>query len=308
MKKFILKIFLFIAPVVVVVVAFIIIYHESLPAPKITSSLSLNEKLIRFRRTKADFLVIGSSMSLSNFNSERMVKWINSDSYFNFSSWGSKMHDSWLQTRIYCSYHQPKIVFINSNIVDFRKEDIVYDEKEVEKYFQSYPWNDWWYYLNHIDVNYYLVQAKDLKPLLQTDLDYSSLLFDKYGAIPFGDTNFKKEDDRWNEKHDTIKALEFQYECLDSLSDFLMGKKIKFVFIYCPTRKELSSSYQAENILNNKKRVKEIVEKHGGLFYDSSEIVWDDSLFVDSIHFNKKGSATYTDSCMKKVLPYLIRD
>ncbi|HAP02234.1 MAG TPA: hypothetical protein DCQ93_09955, partial [Bacteroidetes bacterium] len=75
-----------------------------------------------------------------------------------------------------------------------------------------------------------------------------------------------------------------------------------------PTRKELSSSYQAENILNNKKRVKEIVEKHGGFFYDSSEIVWDDSLFVDSIHFNKKGSATYTDSCMKKVLPYLIRD
>lgn len=303
MRAFLKKFVVFFIIPISVIVLFVTLKYEDVPAPKLTWSYSLNEKLFAFNNYNCDFLCIGSSMALNNVNSESVVKELNTERYFNFASWGTRIVDLYPFLEVYLEKYHPKLIFLVSNTMDFEptEQDLEADQiKERIKY--PYPFITPAYYLVHFDLHYYYKYYQLNKLYKFTDTINQSMKFDSYGGVVL-DTKRKipAYDEYWYKKLDFDLITNTNYYYLDTISRILNERGIKFVFVQSPVRGGLADSNYWANINKHKQRVRGILNKYDHLFIDEADHRWPDSLFFDYGHFRKEGAQIFTRRFVKKI-------
>jgi len=302
MNYFLKRTLIFITIPVISTIILVIIFSDILPAPKITDRYSFNEKVFHFDDFECDYLCIGSSMALNNFDSDEIVDELSTTNYFNFACWGVKPTDNYFLLKVYLSKYNPKYIFFVSNVMDFLRPVYPLNENQIKlrilypnKFFKPF------YYLTHLDLKYYYKYFELNKLNKFTDTINESLLFDEYGGvllvandIPHVSTPY------WNIRLEFDQIVEENYDYLDSTLRLLTSKNINFIFIQTPLREGLIDKEYRVNINNHNNKVKTILDKYDQLYINATEIIWPDTMFFDYGHFHKQGAKVFTNYCLNK--------
>ncbi len=306
MKLFLRKILLFliICSLQCFLCIVLYLYHynikltSSTPAPNISDSYSFNHKMNFMRNKTAKILAIGSSMSMSNINSQVITEKFQTTSYLNYSSWGLNMFDIYRILKIVSKKQTPSTLIISSNIMDFYDNDKKFEQEVLSKFLTEKSTIK--YHLTNLNINYYLDNLKQSRNY-QNNENYQSLKYDQYGGIELNSNHFKIHKDRWNDSAISKDISEKKYSYLDSISHYCKGNKIKLLFFQSPFRKEIAQKINSTLLQNHIAKVKYILSKRKHDFIDATEIPWEDSLFVDATHFNSNGAKKYTKFCLDKI-------
>jgi hypothetical protein len=271
---------------------------KDIPPPNFSNSIAFNDKLLFIQNKKADVVSIGSSMTANNMDSETIVKQFNTESYLNTASWGVCMKDIFLLFKSYSQFHKPKVCIMSSNLIDFEDKKIAIDNEQLYNFISSDKSENCFFYFKKINVSYYANYSITLKEYKHNKTIYEYLGYDKYGAVLLDSANFQITKERWNQPTFTAPQ-EPQYAYLDSLSTFCKNNDIKFYFFESPFRAGLyeSEHLDTHTIQKHVNRVRALLEARGQFFVDSNIKIWKDSLFLDAIHFHKRGAQMYTQYC-----------
>ena len=314
MRRFIIKIIIFSLYCILIfglfAVGYILKYKVTLndtPAPHLSNSFSLNEKLEFFRKTKkkADIITIGSSISLNNIHSKTIVEKFHTDAYLNAASWGMNMEDNYLLLKVLCEIHIPTQVIIASNISEFQLPSKKAKFSVLKKYLGSSDFVSKCYHLTCFSLSYYIEYFKYAKIVRHSKDDYAYLAFDKYGGINLDDHNFKINQQRWIADFETGQIIENNYSYIDSISAFCKAKRITLCYFQSPFREGLYSKFD-EKKLNELgsliSKTEKILKRDGHFFINSNKVLWEDNLFVDGEHLHTKGAKAFTDYCLDQII------
>ncbi len=296
---FFLSYFILLSGIIISILTFT--YHvsfEDLPAPNISNSFSLNDKLDAIRNRKSDIIAIGSSITLNDLSSEVVVQNLKDTTFLNIAAWGLNMMDSYRLLQSYCMMHTPRILIISSSMTDFYLDPKVFNTVEVGNYLSTK--NSWKYYIKNFNLKYYMQNALNRKKYKASNNIYESLIYDKYGSVLLNPVGFQIDSERWNVAFKK-PPLERNYNYLDSISIFCKSRNIKLLFFQSPVRKGLFDKMDHTALNTHISRVTAILSKNHNLFVNSTVTDWDDSLFVDAIHLNTNGANLYTQYCFKEV-------
>jgi hypothetical protein len=146
MKKFLKNFAFFFGPIVLLLFGIILYFvihldvrYKDLPAPNLSASYSFNTKMEFIKNKQAKVVTIGSSMSLNNVGSDAIVKYLKTEAYLNFSSWGFNIQDVFYCLQFVNRNYKPKVLIMSVNLVDFIERDISksIDYKGVEQYLSA---------------------------------------------------------------------------------------------------------------------------------------------------------------------------
>ena len=277
---------------------------STIPAPHFNNNYSFNDKLDFSRNKQADILTIGSSMSLNNLSSNIIVENFKSKSYLNLSAWGLQIPCIFDLLKINTQNYKPKVLIISSNTIDFGDDSESsqhYDLNELDDFLHSKY--SLLFHLKHFNIEYYKDNCRLIKLIKSSRTMYKSLKYDQYGGVEFEPKNFMISPERWSQDYITFANIKGNknYESLDSISSFCFKHQIKLLFFQSPTRSVLIDENEQKNLDLHIKRIKKMVEKRGHFFVNSNGREWDDSLYVDGIHLNSKGSKLYTKYCFDQL-------
>lgn len=273
---------------------------NDIPAPELSNSYSLNDKLNFSRNKKASVLALGSSMTLTNIDSRVIINSMKTSDYLNFSSWGLNMHDIFELVTIYSSFSQPKTIILSTNMVDFLSDEKNYSSSELIDFLNE----DFvlGYHLSHFNLKYYLEKSVYTKKVKSGTNFYESLVYDKWGGILFDTTNFQKSAQRWNESYVKKGVINSNYLYFSKIATFCKDKKIQLFVFQSPIRENLYKKVSHTILNKHIGRLKKLTLKNKHCFVDATQAVWNDSLFVDGIHFNFMGADLYTRYCMNEIM------
>jgi hypothetical protein len=294
-NKFLLKILLFVLPVLVF---FEVLFRLGF-SPIVTDSTLFDIKMLTVQKRHIKdikLLSMGSSINLYELDSKIMVQ--NFDiPYYNFASWSLQIADMKRLLTDLVKTNKPKYVIICSSFPDF-----------------ILPPNN--SYLGYINANNFI--KHDLPELFYFKNYYSihqivwrkfhtyPLMLDDWGGASLSAKNINK--DKWDE-HDIFptKYTLANYGALDSLSAFLNKQNIKFIFVQVPIKKSYTNTDTSKQIIQSHfDKCKSIVERQGGIYlnyYNTS--IFTDSLFIDQYHLQDAGAVILTKeivSDLKKIV------
>lgn len=305
MKKFLRNLFLFLAPLCIVIfgltgyaVKKYNIRYTELPAPNLSASYSYNKKIEFIKNRKADIMTIGSSMSLNNVYSESVIKHFNNNAYLNVSSWGLTIRDIYFLLKFQSGYLGAKTVIISSNIIDFAERETAaksIDYKSVENYLSASAFLTDLYYRSYTPS--YLIEKFEYgKKVVHNIHDYDCLNYDAYGAVMMDSAGFNIDSNRWNE-HKFPHADQISYNYLDSIGSFCQNKGIRLIFVHTPYRSAITMlpTFETNRMNEHIRNVEKIANRHEFTFINSTVQLWEDNLFVDASHFNSSGAQKFTD-------------
>ncbi len=286
-------------------------YHKlslkDIPAPKISDSFSLNEKLefIRKNRKATKIMGLGASTALNNLHSKTITDRFNSHSYINVSSWGMNMKDNYYVLKLLYDIHVPATIIMASNISEFQSVPVKKLNYAMAKdYLLASDRVANLYHLRCFSLSYYLEHLINAKKWRTHKNEYAYLGFDPYGGVNLDSTNFNIDPVRWNSSFEHGKIEHHNYQYLDSISEFCKANNIKIHFFHCPFREGLYTNlnhHQLTELNMHTKKVEEILTSDDHIFVNSTEVIWDDELFVDGEHFNEHGARAFTQYCFDKI-------
>lgn len=313
MNNFLKKIVLFSSLCIVLSLGVIGVYvfkykisKNDIPAPPLSDSYSLNEKLEFLRATKkeAQVLAIGSSIALNNLHSETIAKRIQGNTFLNASSWGMNMGDNYsLLKAIYDVYH-PTTLIIASSISEFELPAKKADYKRVQKYLTAGSFSAKMHHITCFNLRYYMDNAKYKKLVQSVKNQYEYLVFDQYGGVNIDDTDFEIDQRRWNVDFDSKKMSSSNYDYVDSISAFCKLKNVRLLFFQSPFRKGIYSKLDTKKSSELKAhvaRIAEILKRDQHVLIDADNVLWEDDLFIDGEHFSAKGAKTFTSYCFDQL-------
>ena len=297
---------------VVVSVIYIYVYKitiDDIPAPALSDSYSLNQKLqfLRKNEKSAHILAIGSSITLNNLHSETVVNKLKTTSYFNVASWGMNIEDDYLLLKVMHEVYKVDTIIIASSISEFELPVKVINHKRIKRYLASGNFVASLFHIKCFNLRYMVDNTKYTKQVKASKNQYESLIFDQYGAVEIDDTDFKIDPDRWDDNFNEDKLNLSNFSYLDSISSFCKSNGIKLLFFQSPFRKgifENLNTKKSEALDQYVKRISGILKRDDHIFVDSDKILWDDSLFVDSEHMSVKGAKLFTEYCFDQVNNY----
>ncbi|MEY4573633.1 MAG: hypothetical protein RLZ10_2932 [Bacteroidota bacterium] len=251
----------------------------------VSNSISFNSKASFIYKNKlklknADYVIIGSSMSLNNIDGEYLEK-ISNKRVINLSSWGMKIHDfKGFLTRI----HSNSTIIVNISFTDFGKT-------WIEKY-SHFPFGDQNEYSNKLSNLSTFRQQVDQVGKYTNDSasrDYTSLNFDNTGSVLLSKRNFHISPKRWEGVYDAPSILELE-NFVDQLA-FL--EKYKVYLFFSPER----GKYKTTNKYNSLSRLEAELKcrYRNVLFFNNYNQNYSDSMFVDCYHFNDEGAKKYSE-------------
>lgn len=300
MKKFLVRCSLFgIFPVGLVVLILLITDSDYRPAPMVTNSYCLNEKLLAFNQLDNEYLAVGSSITLNNLHSQEVTKQIGSTDFVNMAAWGMRMDDIFKLTSACFQVFQPKVVFLASNVDDFYVSKIEFQPAEVADMLKGplLPL----VYARHLNPPYYYRRYFDNQVNKENRNLYRSVQFDAFGGIPLEADGFEMDSSRWNKVTDFADVNPQNYDYLDSLCRLLQDQGVGLLVFQSPIRSALLKEPGIEQqFLHHKSRVAAIVKRYGHEYIDGSDKWWPDSLFVDYGHFSEEGARAFTAYCLEK--------
>ncbi len=296
MKKFIYSLFLFFLILLLPTAALIAVFHKYIPGPKITNSYSLNEKN-KFLQSKKDLqvevLTLGSSIALNNAHSGVIKDMMNINSYINTAAWGLRISQIYDITKSLLPDYNPGKVILTANVVDFYPPEIQLDVKNITDFVKDKSTLK--YQFRFFETDYFFRRLYTNRRNFSTNKIYMSLNFDNYGAVMFQKDGFEKNDDRWKKPIHFKPIRQENYIYLDSLASLFSLKGIEFIYVQTPIRKGMLNDGYSENIIKHIDKIKAILGKYPNTFFvDGTKRVWDDSLFVDTQHFNSKGAEGFS--------------
>lgn len=310
MKKFTLKLLsfsFFLLPIIGISLFMYvnIIGKENLPALNFSNSYSYNEK-IRFLKNHSitpKIIAVGSSMTLNNLHSEVVTKEFRNDKYLNVSSWGLRISESYrLLKRLYNLYEFNQVISV-VNIVDFKKDSKKIDCNYVHNYLTNNDLKTTFSIVKNFDLNYYLKNIDYANYVRNCSNDYQYLNYDDFGMVKLRSDGFNINESRWINKHLDIEPDATEYSYLDSISNFCTEKNLEYYVFHSPHRKGLIqelSLLEKEIYNSHLKKIDSIIsDKH--YFVNSNDTTWNDTLFVDGIHFNEQGAGLFTQYCFDKI-------
>jgi hypothetical protein len=287
MKRFLKRVFVFLLPLLLAALGFLVWNHRYIASPRVTNSCCLNEKMYRSPREPLDVLAVGSSMTLCNLESSTLVEGLGNPRFYNFANWGFSIEDIRYFTPLLADQYRPSMFIISSNVVDFRPRDLEYDIDEVRSYLKLS--SRWSAYLKHADLKYYIENTADNRENRRSLNIYSSLLFDSWGGIALEKEGFQIRPQRWGKGVSFDLLDEAAYGELETICRMLKKRSIKLVFVLSPLREGLVDEAYRQGIVKHSMRVRQIVESAGGIFIDSTRSVWPDEMFVDGTHLHAEG-------------------
>lgn len=267
---------------------------KDIPPPNLSNSFSLNDKLYMIRNKKSNTVAIGSSITLNDLSSEVVVKNLKDTSFLNISSWGLTIKDIYKLLKSYSMVHIPRTLIISSNMTDFYIDPKNFNYVEVGNYLKAK--NTFLFHVKNFNLKYYISNSYNGKKYRASKHMYESLMYDKYGSVLLESDHFSIDSSRWNRAF-VKEPLQINYDYLDSISAFCKQEKIKLIFLQAPVRKSLFKHTDNTVFNNHVRKVETILSKNGDAFVNSTVVDWDDTLYVDAIHFNSYGAKLYTQYC-----------
>lgn len=250
-----------------------------------------------------DVLVVGSSMSLNNVNTESVTQHFGK-AYLNLSSWGQNLEEDYRLIKVFAKHLKPRVILISGNYMDFNESPRNIQFDLVEKYvYENSFFSSLYQSLGFSSFR----SSKELYTYRQKSFDhnYEYLGFDANGGVNFDPLKFNISPVRW--KGNSIEKFSFSernYHYLDSISSFCSVNNVLFAYIQTPFRKEYYSLL-TENDLNkyriHTEKIKSVLDKRSQRFINMSDSSWHDSLFVDYSHLNKIGSKKFTDYFLSQI-------
>jgi hypothetical protein len=300
MKKFLVRCSIFgVFPVGLLVLILLLTDQRYRPAPMVTNSYCLNEKLLAFNKLDNDYLAIGSSITLNNLHSEEVVDQIGSPDFVNMAAWGMRMDDIFKLTSACYQVFQPKVVFLASNVDDFYVSKIEFQPEEVAGVLKGPFWP--LVYARHLNPPYYYRRYFDNQVNKEHRNLYRSVYFDAFGGVPLETNGFETDSGRWNKITDFEGVNTQNYDYLDSLCRLVQDQQGSLVFLQSPIRSALLKKPGiAQQFSDHKNRVAAIVKRYGHEYIDGSDVAWPDSLFVDYGHLSEEGARAFTAYCLEK--------
>jgi hypothetical protein len=283
------------------------ISSNDIPSPHLSKSFSLNEKAEFLRQLKknANVLAIGSSISLNNLHSATIAKQMQPSTFLNASSWGMGMRDNYLLLKILYETYHPNTLMMASSFSEFeRSSEIMENCNLVKEYLTMSNFNSNLCHAKYFDLRYYMDNTKYKKHVQTAQNAYEYLVFDQYGGVNIDDTNFKINQRRWKANFDMKKIVAVNYDYLDSISTYCKLKGIKLLFFHSPLRKGIYINLGAKKTNELKAHVNHvaaILKKSNYLAIDTYNILWNDSLFIDSEHFSEKGAKKFITYCFNEL-------
>ena len=273
---------------------------DDLPPPNLSSSFSLNEKL-RFLRNKpkdAEIIALGSSMTLMNLNSEVVVQALGTKKYLNAGSWGASFTDTYRMLKVLAqTYPFMNTLIVSSNLIDFQHGVKTADYEVIADYLDPSKSRLDQYYLHNLNMNYFINNYPYTRKVRTHPQDYLYLVFDRFGAVNLEGKNFHITKDRWELAFLGDQVKPEQYSYLDSISTYCRTKNIKLIFCQNSYRLNMKKSFDKKRlklINDHAHKVSSILARDRHIFVDAGERDWDDKLFVDAIHLNRKGTEEVT--------------
>lgn len=282
---------------IIILASLMCIYHvtfKDIPPPNLSNSFSLNDKLHMVRNKKSNVIAIGSSITLNDLNSDVVVKNLKDTSFLNISSWGLAMKDIYKLLKSYSMVHIPRILIVSSNMSDFYIEPKNFNYIDVGHYLNSK--NTFLYHVKNFNLKYYVMNSYNNKKYKESKHIYESLIYDKYGSVMLDPDHFRIDSARWRVAF-INEPVQMNYDYLDSISDFCKKEKIKLIFLQAPVRKKLFKQMDTTIFERHIKKVETILAKNNVAFVNSTLVDWEDTLYVDAIHFNSNGAKLYTQYC-----------
>ncbi len=287
MKKFILKIFLFVFSFSISVLLIMMYWGVFKITDKlnfVSNSISFNCKSAYLLKNKiklndANYVILGSSMSLNNIDGEYLEK-ITKDKIINLSSWGMKISDF----KELLAYVNPKSkIIINISFTDFGKSSI-------EKYL-NFPICGQNEYLNKIfHFTNFKTQVKQIEQFVNDSLhkDYTCLNFDKTGSVMLFQNNFNISSQRWDDSHIAPSKAD-----MDNFITQLGLLKNHTVYVFfSPERLKYKSKIKRRILSDLDKNIKR--NFNNVCFFNNYNQDYSDSKFVDCHHFNNIGARDYS--------------
>jgi hypothetical protein len=293
----------------IVISIYVLVYKVSfddIPAPPLSNSYSLNEKIefLRTAKKEVPVLAIGSSISLNNLSSEVLVKHFGSHAFLNTASWGINMQDNYNMLKTLYEVYHPHTLILASSIVEFEKSDKLVNYSLLKEYLTSPDFKAKLYHLKCFNLRYYMDNINYKKMVRADKHRYQYLVFDANGGVNLEGEGFKIDQRRWNGSFEKKDLDTLSYLYLDSISTFCKNKNIQLLFFQSPFRKgmytQLDASKTAE-LSTHLKKIETILKKNNQVFIDTDDLLWNDSLFIDFMHLNKNGASAFTKYCLDKL-------
>jgi hypothetical protein len=294
---------------IALVVGYKFVYHVSskhIPAPAVSDSYSLNEKLEFLRTSRKDVavLALGSSIALNNLHSETTAKRVQPNNFLNVSSWGMNMQDNYLLFKELYEVYHPTTLILTSSIIEFEKADKQIDYSLLKKYLTSTDLQAHFYHLKCFNLRYYMDNAKYKKHVMEDVHGYEYLVFDSNGGIMIDSTDFKIDANRWVKSFDSTALDSTSYFYLDSISTFCKNKNIKLLFFQSPFREGVYTSLSPEKsylLKAHMDRIVAILGKGQNRLIDANKKLWSNSYFLDGSHLNAVGAKAFTEYCFNQL-------
>ncbi len=278
---------------------------NDIPAPGITSNYSFNEKMEFLRKSKrpANVIAIGSSMSLNNLHSKTIMERLHTDSFLNTASWGVSMKNNFYVLKILAGIYKPHTIIMAGSIKDFSLPEQKEDYSALNDYLNSEGIGYLYYQVKNFKPVYYFNNLKYAKKVRTISNDYEYLGFDNYGTVNYDSAGFKINNIRWNTDYLSDEIESCQYDYFDSIALFCKSNHLKMFFFECPYRQGLYSALNQQKLdrLNRHlSMIEGILKKNDQVFVNPDNVLWDDRLFIDGMHFNKYGAKLFTEYCFEK--------
>lgn len=278
------------------------IFDSDIPALKFSNSYSFNEKILFLRNCskESNVLAIGSSIALNNLFSKTVIKELKTEKFLNTASWGMSMKDDYAFLKSLNKIYKIKSIILACNIGDFYHSRKDIDFEFVENYLFFNEWNVFKSYLKTFDLNYYLKNFTYAKKVRNCINDYDCLKYDNYGTVNLTRESFKINNKRWMDFYLNTNFEQLQYNYLDSISEFCVDNRIELLVFQSPVRQGIYTNltqFKQEFLKLHGENIRNIIEQDNHIFIDSNDTFWQDSLFIDAVHFNDKGAELFTDYC-----------
>lgn len=295
MRKFLINNTVFFVILLLPFVLIMVVLSDYIPAPKITNSYSLNEKMqfVAKRKVKnPEIISIGSSIAFNNLSSKVITESFNTQSYINMASWGLRIRDTYWIIKNSIDDLKPRKVIIASSAIDFNGPTISYNIDNLHDYLE--PSNLFYFQIDNFDPKYFFKRLITNSWYYKSNDIYKSLKFDDYGAVLLSDTGLEVVEKRWQQEvtFDYISPDSYLY--LDSLSNLLAEKNIELIFVQSPVRTEIRTPEYSSKVGAHMEQVVNILRKSNHVFIDCTKEPLDDSLFADSQHLNITGARVFT--------------
>ncbi|MBV6404655.1 MAG: hypothetical protein IT228_12615 [Flavobacteriales bacterium] len=300
--RFIRRCLLLGLPALAIPGAYLWTLRETVPAPRITNNIALNEKLAFVRERfpdGVDVLAVGSSMTLNNLASAGVVAHFGTERYVNAAAWGLGAAELPVLGTLLTDRLRPHTVLVATNLMDFRSagRQLGTDSAAMARYLDG--GSRWAGHLRHWDAPYLLRQAEANRIRFHDPGNYEYLGFDGHGGATLDVPAARIDRARFNEAPPSADQLdEARYAAFAGFARWLHDRGVRLVVLQCAYRDGLRTPAVDALQRAHTGRLRDLLEPLGHTVIDANAHRWPDSLYVDGSHLGRAGAARFTDICL----------